>query len=63
VLTPRELEVLALLSKALSVKGVARVLGLSPGTVKWHVKNIYAKLGAVSREETLAKARGLRLIR
>lgn len=44
------------------MKGIARALGLSPGTVKWHLKNVYGKLGASSREEALAKARTLDLI-
>ncbi len=61
-LSPRELEVISLLGKGLSVKGIARVMAISPGTVKWHVKNMYGKLKATSREEALAKARSLHLI-
>jgi LuxR family maltose regulon positive regulatory protein len=56
-LSARELDVLQLLAKALSTKSIARSLNLSPGTVKWHLKNIYGKFGAVSREDVLAKAR------
>jgi LuxR family transcriptional regulator, maltose regulon positive regulatory protein len=63
ILSQRECEVVALLSKALSTKSIARVLNLSSGTVKWHLKNIYAKLNAVAREDALAKARALGIIR
>lgn len=62
LLTPREIEILVLLGTGLSVKGVARDLVISPGTVKWHVKNLYYKLGASSREDALSKARLRRII-
>ncbi|WP_161554155.1 response regulator transcription factor [Stenotrophobium rhamnosiphilum] len=61
-LTPRETEILELQGKGFSLKGAARGLGISPGTVKWHVKNIYWKLGASSREDALSKAREWQLI-
>ena len=61
-LTARETEVLEMLGKGLSVKGAARELNISPGTVKWHVKNLYYKLGASSREDALNKARIRRFI-
>ncbi|PTU33099.1 response regulator transcription factor [Stenotrophobium rhamnosiphilum] len=61
-LTPREIEILELLGTGLSVKGAARELAISPGTVKWHVKNIYYKLGASSREDALLKARLRKII-
>lgn len=56
-MTGRELEILGLLGKGLSVKGVAQILGITPGTTRWHLKNLYQKLGAGSREEALRKAR------
>jgi LuxR family maltose regulon positive regulatory protein len=62
VLSSREREVLELLSKALSTKSIARALDLSSGTVKWHLKNIYAKLDALSREDALNKARALKIL-
>jgi DNA-binding NarL/FixJ family response regulator len=61
-LTPREMEILEILGRGLSVKGAARELAISPGTVKWHVKNIYYKLGASSREDALLKARLRKII-
>lgn len=62
ILSPRELEVVTLLARALSTKSVARELNLSPGTVKWHLKNVFSKLGAFSREDAVAKARNLGLL-
>lgn len=62
LLTTREVDVLMQLSKGFSTKGIARELTLSPGTVKWHLKNIYGKLGAFSRDDALSKARSVALI-
>lgn len=61
-LSPRETEIVGLLGQALSTKSIARVLDVSAGTVKWHLKKVYAKLGACSREQAVLRARGLRLI-
>jgi DNA-binding NarL/FixJ family response regulator len=49
VLTPRERQVALLVTRGLSNKDVARELGLSEGTVKIHVHNIFQKLGAKNR--------------
>ena len=57
LLSGREGEILGLLGTGLSVKGIAKSLCVSPYTVKWHLKNVYVKLGAVSREDALARAR------
>jgi two-component system NarL family response regulator len=60
-LTARELEVLALITRGLSNKDVARVLAASEFTIKAHVRNILAKLGVETRTEAaiLAVQRGL----
>ncbi len=60
-LTARELEVLQLVSQGLPNKLIARRLGISEHTVKFHVSSTYAKLGAASRTEavSLAARRGL----
>lgn len=60
-LTPRELEVLRLLTKGLSNKEIGNVLGASEFTAKFHVKNILAKLQVSDRTEaaTAAFQRGL----
>ena len=56
-LTPREGEVLQLVSTGDSNAVVARKLGVSPGTVKKHLDNIYAKLGVTSRGQAVALLR------
>lgn len=48
-LSGREEQVAELLALALPNKEIARVLGLSPETVKWHLHNLYAKLGVATR--------------
>lgn len=48
-LTPRELEVLALVSAGESNRGIARSLTLSERTVARHLSNIFTKLGVPSR--------------
>lgn len=50
-LTPREREVLNLVTKGLTNKAIARELGLSPGTIKVHVERTLAKLGATDRTQ------------
>lgn len=62
LLTERERQVLEWAGRGLSMKGIARQLGISSGTVSWHSKNSYQKLGAVSREDALKKARAEGLI-
>ena len=60
-LTDREMQVLQLIAGGLPNKGIARRLGISEHTVKFHVGSILGKLGAASRTEavTLAAHRGL----
>lgn len=60
-LRDRELEVLRLLLQAMPNKRIARALGLSPETVKWHLSRVYSKLGVTGRDEAVARARDLGL--
>jgi DNA-binding NarL/FixJ family response regulator len=48
-LTPREYQVALLVGRGLSNKEVGRELGVSDGTVKLHVHNIFQKLDARNR--------------
>ncbi|TDF80756.1 LuxR C-terminal-related transcriptional regulator [Pseudomonas sp. H9] len=62
-LRQREIEVLELVAQALPNKKIARVLNVSPETVKWHLKNIFLKLGVNSRDEAIACLRDLKAAR
>lgn len=55
-LSPRELEVLRLLSVGQSNKEVARSLGISEDTVKGHLKNLFGKLNVKDRTEAVMVA-------
>ena len=61
-LTDRELEVLALMAEGLTNAEIARVLCLSPHTVKSHVVHIFNKLGVNDRTQAAVKAARLHLI-
>jgi DNA-binding CsgD family transcriptional regulator len=56
VLTPRELEVLTLLAEGLSNKAIARRLGISVHTAKFHVGALIDKFDAVGRTDAVAHA-------
>jgi DNA-binding CsgD family transcriptional regulator len=55
-LTPREMEVLGLLAEGLSNKAIARRLGISVHTAKFHVRALIDKLDAVGRTDAVAHA-------
>lgn len=63
LLTPRETEVLAAAAKGMSNKEIARELGISLHTVKFHLESLTRKLDAQGRTEAVAKAIGLGLLR
>ena len=60
-LTPREVEVLTLISRGITIAGVAETLGLSRHTVGGYVKELYRKLDVSTRAEATLEAarRGL----
>jgi DNA-binding CsgD family transcriptional regulator len=55
-LTPRELDVLVLLAEGASNKAIARRLGISVHTAKFHVGSILDKLDATGRTDAVAHA-------
>jgi DNA-binding NarL/FixJ family response regulator len=61
-LTPREREVLQLISQGLANKRIAELLGIGERTVKFHVNAILGKLGAESRTEAVVLALRLGLV-
>jgi LuxR family maltose regulon positive regulatory protein len=62
VLTPKEHEVLALLARNLSNKEIGRAMQAGETTIKWHVKNLFAKLDAGTRAQVVQRARILGLL-
>jgi DNA-binding NarL/FixJ family response regulator len=57
-LSPRENEILQLLSKGLLYKEISDQLSISTGTVRQHIHKIYEKLHVQNRTEALNKAFG-----
>jgi DNA-binding CsgD family transcriptional regulator len=55
-LTQRELDVLALMAEGYSNKAIAKRLGISVHTVKFHVGSILDKLDATGRTDAVAHA-------
>ena len=61
-LSPRERDVLTLVARGLSNEQAARALQLGVETVKWHLKNVYSKLGVSRRILAVQRARQMDLI-
>jgi len=61
-LTPRQLEVLKLLSEGKSAKEIGSELYLSQATVRNHIRSLFQALGAHSQLDALAKAREVGLL-
>lgn len=62
LLTAKETEVLQLLAGNLSNKKIALALDVGDQTVKWHLKNMFHKLQAGTRQHLLARARMLGIL-
>ena len=63
LLSSRELEVLQMLAEAKSNREISRQLNISDGTVKRHLTNLYAKLGASSRLDAVRRGRASGAVR
>ncbi len=61
-LTPMERQIFSLLATGANAVRIAALLGRSAYTVRTHVRNAYAKLGAHGRRDALSKARALGLL-
>lgn len=57
LLTPREKEIIKCIEKGFSYKEIGKTFNISPHTVHTHIKKIYEKLYAKTRQEALSKAR------
>jgi DNA-binding CsgD family transcriptional regulator len=55
-LSRRQVGVLQMIARGMSNKCIARSLGITPETVKTHVKSILSKLGARTRAHAVARA-------
>ena len=62
-LTQQELKILMMLAEGASNKLIARNGGIAEPTVKFHLKNVYRKLGCSRRHEAIATARALGWVR
>ncbi|MFI4932894.1 MAG: LuxR C-terminal-related transcriptional regulator, partial [Burkholderiales bacterium] len=61
-LTPKEREVLELLARNLSNKEIGLAMQVGEATIKWHMKNLFAKLDAGTRKQLVSRARILGLL-
>jgi len=62
-LTPRELEVVALMREGFTNQEIGRLLGISTHTAKAHVAGVLDKLNASDRTQAVAKAFDLGLLK
>ena len=58
----REIQILTLLSSGIGNRDLAKNVFLSEATVKWHLRNIYRKLGVDNRSKAIFEAKKLALI-
>ena len=61
-LTSRQLQILPLLAEGMPNKRIADVLGLTEGTVKQHLKDLFRRLNANNRTKAVGEARRLGLL-
>lgn len=58
-LTPREREILAWVARGNTNPEIARILWVSPSTVRKHLENVYSKLGVRTRTAAVTRSLGL----
>lgn len=57
VLTPKEHQILFLLTRHMTNKEIGNAMNIGEETVKWHLKNMYGKLHAGTRKHVVARAK------
>jgi len=62
-LTARQLDILPLLAEGMPNKQIADALGVTEGTVKQHLKELFKRLSARNRTQAVQEARRLGLLR
>jgi LuxR family maltose regulon positive regulatory protein len=62
LLTQRELDLLKLVSMGLSNRDISERSNITLLTTKWHLKNVFAKLGVSTRMEAVFRAQELQLV-
>jgi DNA-binding NarL/FixJ family response regulator len=62
-LTSRQQEILPLLAEGMPNKQIAGTLGVTEGTIKQHLKDLFKRLGARNRTQAVREARRLGLLR
>jgi len=63
MLTERENSIIEFIARGKSNKEIARALGVTPETIKTHVRRIFSKLSAASRAQAVVRAQSLGLLR
>jgi LuxR family maltose regulon positive regulatory protein len=58
----REREILRLVAAGLSNRDIAQAVHLSEATIKWHLHNLFSKLGVRSRTQAVLKGKSLGLL-
>jgi LuxR family maltose regulon positive regulatory protein len=61
-LSPKEREVLTLVSSGMRNREVAQRLGMTEGSIKWHMQQVYDKVGTRRRLQAVERARQFGLI-
>jgi LuxR family maltose regulon positive regulatory protein len=61
-LSPKEREILALVSSGMRNREVAKTLGMTEGSVKWYMQQVYDKVGTRRRLQAVERARQFGLI-
>lgn len=62
-LSTREIEILRLVSRGITGRYIGKQLGITEGTVRWHLQQVFDKLGVRRRQAAVERARHLGLLK